>query len=146
MWTPSSTLRTPACWAEAAWMVPSIVPLARISYMNAGCLVAVKRDRRKSRVAIHTVGPVWQDGSHGESGKLASCYRSSLELAAKHGISSIAFPCISTGVYGYPSEAAAEIAIQTVEEFFSQAHHEMDVTFCCFSSHALNVYQQYLTS
>ena len=65
---------------------------------------------------IHTVGPVWHGGSDGEAGLLAGCYRHSLELAMKHGICSVAFPSISTGVYSYPVQQAAEIAVQTVTE------------------------------
>ena len=65
---------------------------------------------------IHTVGPVWHGGSDGEAGLLAGCYRHSLELAMKHGIRSVAFPSISTGVYSYPVQQAAEIAVQTVTE------------------------------
>ena len=99
----------------------------------------------KARYVIHTVGPVWQDGLHGESEKLASCYRSSLELAAHHGLTSIAFPGISTGIFGYPKEEAAALAVQTVRDFLTQSSHEMDVTFCCFSAHDLNIYQKHLT-
>jgi O-acetyl-ADP-ribose deacetylase (regulator of RNase III) len=98
-----------------------------------------------ARHIIHTVGPVWQDGLHGENEKLASCYRSSLELAASHGLSSIAFPGISTGIYGFPENQAAAIAVQTVRDFLEQSPHEIDVTFCCFSAHALSIYQNILT-
>ena len=98
----------------------------------------------KARHIIHTVGPVWQDGQHGESEKLASCYRSSLEIAARHGIFSIAFPGISTGIYGYPKEEAAAVAVQTVKDFLSQMAHQIDVTFCCFSAHDLNIYNALL--
>ncbi len=101
--------------------------------------------RLLARHIIHTVGPVWQDGQHGESEKLATCYRSSLELAAANGLSSIAFPCISTGVYGYPPEEAAAVAVQTVRDFLGQSPHEVDVTFCCFSAHDLNIYHRLLT-
>ncbi len=69
--------------------------------------------RLPARFVIHTVGPVWHGGMHGEPELLASCYRRSLELATAHGIRSIAFPSISTGVYGYPFEPAARIAVQT---------------------------------
>ncbi len=100
--------------------------------------------RLPARHIIHTVGPVWQDGLHGESELLASCYRASLELAVRHGLSSIAFPCISTGVYGYPAEEASAIAVQTVREFLAQTSYQIDVTFCCFSTHDLNIYQKYL--
>ena len=82
---------------------------------------------------IHTVGPVWRGGGHGEDELLARCYRNSLELAAGHGLKSIAFPCISTGVYGYPQEAAAEIAVRSVREFLANRTESMEIVFCCFS-------------
>lgn len=100
--------------------------------------------RLPARHIIHTVGPVWNGGARKEPEKLASCYRSSLQIAVDHDISSIAFPCISTGIYGYPSEKAAELAIKTVKDFLRQSPHEIDVTFCCFSAHDLNIYQNLL--
>jgi O-acetyl-ADP-ribose deacetylase len=100
--------------------------------------------RLKARRVIHTVGPVWQDGLHGESELLASCYRSSLKLAVAHGLSSIAFPCISTGVYGYPPEEAAGVAVQTVKDFLGHSPHDLEVIFCCFSRHDLAIYQSLL--
>ena len=86
----------------------------------------------KAKWVIHTVGPVYRDGSHGEPVLLASCYRNSLQLAAGNGIKSIAFPSISTGVYGYPVEEAAAIAVRAVQAFLS-AHPDMSVTFVCFN-------------
>jgi O-acetyl-ADP-ribose deacetylase (regulator of RNase III) len=89
--------------------------------------------RLPARFVIHTVGPVWRGGGQGEAETLASCYRRSLELAADHGLASIAFPAISTGAYGYPREAAAETAVKTVAAFLSEAPHRLDhVVFCCF--------------
>ena len=102
--------------------------------------------RLPARHIIHTVGPVWQDGRHGESEKLASCYRSSLELAVIHRLYTLAFPCISTGVYGYPAEQAAEVAVKTVKDFLDQSPREISVTFCCYSAHDLNIYQNLLPS
>ena len=93
---------------------------------------------------IHTVGPVWQGGTHGEAAQLAACYRRALALAGQHGVRSIAFPCISTGVYGYPLEAAAAIAVATVDEALAGDASPMDVLFCCFSAQALAVYQRLL--
>jgi O-acetyl-ADP-ribose deacetylase (regulator of RNase III) len=69
---------------------------------------------------VHTVGPVWHGGSKGEAGKLADCYRNSLKLAAENGCRTIAFPNISTGVYGFPKEAAAKIAVETVSEYLAE--------------------------
>ena len=88
--------------------------------------------RLKARWVIHTVGPVYRDGSHGEPELLANCYRNALQLAADNGIHSIAFPSISTGVYGYPVEDAAAIAVREVRAFLS-AHSDMSVTFVCFN-------------
>jgi O-acetyl-ADP-ribose deacetylase (regulator of RNase III) len=85
---------------------------------------------------------------HGEPEKLAACYRNSLALAAENGCKSIAFPCISTGIYGYPIEDATEIAVREVREFLSPAENaedaEMDVVFCCFSERDDQIYEQVL--
>lgn len=75
---------------------------------------------------IHTVGPIWHGGGHGEAELLAGCYRHSLELAMKHGIRSVAFPSISTGVYSYPVQQAAEIAVQTVKEIVNKHPESFD--------------------
>ena len=83
-----------------------------------------------ARHVIHTVGPVWRGGTEGEAELLASCYRRSLEVAAENQVKSVAFPAISTGVYGYPGEAAAEIAVATVRES-ALASVEL-VRFVCF--------------
>lgn len=87
---------------------------------------------------IHTVGPVWHGGSRGEADLLASCYRECIALALQHGMRSIAFPCISTGVYNYPAHAAAQIAVDTCRTAASDV--ELDVTFCCFSAKDLAIY------
>ena len=99
--------------------------------------------RLPAKHVIHAVGPVWHGGTHGEPELLASCYRRALELAATHQLQSIAFPSISTGVYGYPIEQAAPLAVSTV-----RAHLEgtsiREVTFCCFSAPDLSVYERAL--
>lgn len=97
-----------------------------------------------ARFVIHTVGPVWHGGGKGEAGLLASCYRRSLELAAQNDIHSLAFPGISTGVYGYPKEAAAGIAIETVRSSLPTLPGIEKVIFCCFSKHDLELYQKLL--
>jgi O-acetyl-ADP-ribose deacetylase (regulator of RNase III) len=86
---------------------------------------------------IHAVGPVWGGGDHDADALLASCYRESLALAAEHGLRSIAFPAISTGIYGFPPDRAARIAVATVMAEIKAAPHELDrVVFCCFSQAA----------
>jgi O-acetyl-ADP-ribose deacetylase (regulator of RNase III) len=90
---------------------------------------------------IHTVGPVWQGGSRGEPDLLASCYRNSLLLAEKEGLSSIAFPNISTGVYGYPKELAAAVAINAVKETLRSSPGIARVIFVCFDRENLRLYR-----
>ncbi len=86
-----------------------------------------------ARFVIHTVGPVWRGGDHGEEGLLASCYRKSLGLACANGVRTIAFPAISTGAYRFPPERAARIAVETVRAFRPETGGAVDtVTFCCF--------------
>jgi len=86
------------------------------------------------RHVIHTVGPVWRGGSAGERELLASAYRASLDLALRHGLKSVAFPAISTGVYGFPAGAAAEIAVGTVAEVAAKNPGAFsELIFCCFS-------------
>ena len=85
-----------------------------------------------ARHVIHTVGPVWQGGGDGEEGLLASCYRESLTLAHGHGLACIAFPAISTGVYRFPSDLAARIAVATADDFLAGAVGVEKVIFCCF--------------
>jgi O-acetyl-ADP-ribose deacetylase len=98
----------------------------------------------KARFVIHTVGPVWQGGQHGEAELLASCYRQCIELAEQYNISSIAFPAISTGVYGYPKQAATEIAVATVSEAVEGTAVIGEVVFCCFSAADLKQYRAVL--
>jgi len=87
-----------------------------------------------ARHVIHTVGPIWRGGSEGELDLLAACYRNSLDLAAQNGVKTIAFPAISTGVYGYPADKAARIAARTTLDWLAQHPDAMDqVIFVCFS-------------
>jgi O-acetyl-ADP-ribose deacetylase (regulator of RNase III) len=98
--------------------------------------------RLPAKYVIHTVGPVWRGGEHGEPELLASCYRSSLALCIKHGIRSVAFPAISTGIYGYPVEPAARIAIAEVSRFLDEGGDIDQIEFVCFSKETLEVYQE----
>ena len=93
--------------------------------------------RLKARHVIHTVGPVWQGGAHGEPELLARCYRNSIALAVVHGLTSIAFPAISTGVYGYPKQEATEIAVREVRVLGMPEH----VIFCCFGREMADLYR-----
>jgi O-acetyl-ADP-ribose deacetylase (regulator of RNase III) len=89
---------------------------------------------------IHTVGPIYRDGKHGESGLLADCYRNSLLLAEQNGLETIAFPNISTGIYGYPKDEAAKVAVDTVKETLAQCPHIKEVKFVCFDRENLDLY------
>ncbi|WP_445287266.1 O-acetyl-ADP-ribose deacetylase [Variovorax atrisoli] len=101
--------------------------------------------RLPARFIIHTVGPVWHGGRSGEPELLASCYRRSMALAAAQGVRSIAFPGISTGIYGYPVEPAARLAVSTVREALADAASPVEeVVFCCFSAGDLAIYEAML--
>lgn len=113
-----------------------------------GCQVGeaklTKGFRLPAKFVIHTVGPVWHGGNSGEAELLASCYRNSLQLAADHGVQSIAFPAISTGVYGYPIEPAAGIAIASTRSSLAGLTSVREVIFCCFSAGDLAIYRRLL--
>jgi O-acetyl-ADP-ribose deacetylase len=102
--------------------------------------------RLPAKYIIHTVGPVWRGGGNGEPELLVSCYRRCLEVAEAKGVSTIAFPSISTGIYGYPIDLAAEIAVATTRNFVLQNSALSKMTFCCFSVADLAVYQRVLAS
>ena len=110
-----------------------------------GCPTGQARMTRGHRLAgrhvIHTVGPVYRGGRHGEAELLRSCYRESLRLASEAGLESVAFPCISTGVYGYPKRAACEIAVSAVTDWLATHPMPQMVTFCCFSSEDAELYR-----
>jgi O-acetyl-ADP-ribose deacetylase len=100
--------------------------------------------RLPAKHVIHTVGPIWRGGSHGEADLLRSCYRSSLDLAVKHKIKTIAFPAISCGVYGYPIDAAVKIAVKETVDFLSANESIAEVIFACFGSDLHEAYRKEL--
>jgi O-acetyl-ADP-ribose deacetylase (regulator of RNase III) len=100
--------------------------------------------RLPAKFIIHTVGPVWRDGNSGEADLLASCYQRSMEIAADYGVRTMAFPSVSTGVYGYPIDLAARVAINTVRAQLQKFPSIQEVVFCCFSGNDLAVYEQAL--
>jgi len=102
--------------------------------------------RLPARHVIHAVGPVWRGGDRGEAQLLASAYRRSLEVAEGAALETVAFPSISTGVYGYPVRPAARIAIDTAREFMGAATRVRNVVFCCFSAADLAIYEELLQS
>lgn len=95
-----------------------------------------------ARAVIHTVGPVWRGGNQGEAALLASAYNNSLQLAADRRFATIAFPAISTGIYGYPKAAAATIALQTINQFLQQHDYPQQVWLVCFDQESYRLYQQ----
>lgn len=135
---------------KACLKVPEVRPGVRCPTGEARITPGFKLP---AKFVIHTVGPVYRDGQHGEPEKLAACYRNSLALAAENGCKSIAFPCISTGVYGYPIDDAAKIAVREVGEFLFPAERAgacvlapppMEVIICCFSERDKRVYDSLL--
>ncbi len=101
--------------------------------------------RLPARHVIHAVGPVWRGGRANEDALLASCYRRSLELATDHVLASIAFPSISTGIYGFPKDRAAKIAVAATWEFLDKAGHGIErIVFCCFDAEAARLHEEAL--
>ncbi len=113
---------------------------------NTGEAKITKGYHLPAKFVIHTVGPVWHGGTMNEAELLAACYRNSLEIAQKNNVKSIAFPAISTGLYGYPVEAAALIAIQTVRTHLLKVPTIEKIIFCCFSKKDMQIYQKVLAS
>lgn len=120
----------------------------RIVAKQGGCptgeAVITTAGRLPARHVIHTVGPVWHGGQRGEPELLTNCYRNSLLLAEEHQLASVAFPGISTGVYGYPKQAAAEIAVRAVREMADTLNHVKQVTFVCFDAESEATYRSLL--
>src|SRR5512147_2329946 len=122
---------------------PELAPAARAAGpCPTGHAVITPGFRLRARHVIHAVGPVWMGGQHHEDALLASCYATSLRLAGEAGLATIAFPCISTGVFGFPKERAARIALETVRRE-APAHESLAaVLFCCFSQDDAEVYRR----
>ena len=125
---------------EACLKVPEVRPGVRCPTGEARITSGFKLP---AKFVIHTVGPVYRDGQHGEPEKLAGCYRNSLVVAIENGCRSVAFPCISTGVYGYPIRDAAEIAVREVKAVLA-TRPDLEVIFCCFSAGDKAVYESLL--
>ncbi|MYM97978.1 O-acetyl-ADP-ribose deacetylase [Duganella vulcania] len=116
----------------------------RLGGCKTGEAKLTKGYRLPARYIIHTVGPVWRGGDQGEPELLASCYRRSITLARSKALRSIAFPSISTGIFGYPITLAATTAVQTVRDALAGAPEMEEVVFCCFSPEDLAVYEDAL--
>ena len=102
--------------------------------------------RLPCRKVIHTVGPIWQGGAMNEDALLASCYQTALEIAIAEDLRSIAFPCISTGVYGFPRERAARIALGVIESYLREERYKGDVILCCFFVEDAEIYRRLMGS
>lgn len=118
--------------------------VARQGSCKVGEAVITRAGRLPAKHVIHTVGPVWNGGHKREPELLANCYRNSLLLAEAHGLATIAFPGISTGVYRFPKEKAAEIAVSTVRGMARELSHVHDVLFVCFDVESSSLYQALL--
>lgn len=112
----------------------------KLNGCKTGQAKITKGYRLPAKHVIHTVGPIWRGGAKGEPELLASCYKNSLKLAVENGIKSIAFPAISTGVYGYPKEEAAQIAISNIKDFLKE--HDLEVILVAFSDIDEQLYKQ----
>lgn len=126
---------------------PELVAECRmLNGCKTGDAKLTKGYRLPARYVIHTVGPVWRGGAQGEAELLASCYRRSLEIARDHNCRTIAFPAISTGIYGYPKDEATGIAVGMVGEFMQQNTVPELVTFCCFDEATAELYQRIIAA
>ena len=120
-----------------------LVACSKLGGCAVGSAKATEGFRLPAKWVFHAVGPVWGGGTRGEDEALAGCYRRCLELAREHEVRTIAFSAISTGVYGFPKQRAAEIAVRTVREFVEASGVER-VIFCCFNEESVAIYRQEL--
>lgn len=118
--------------------------ISKIGSCPTGDAVITSAGVMKCKYVIHAVGPVWHGGNHNESQLLANAYRNSLRIALEYNIKSIAFPNISTGIYGFPKETAAKIAIDEVNDFLQKDDIIENVIFCCFDSDNYDLYSKLL--
>jgi len=116
--------------------------VGKIGRLAAGKAVITTGGRLAAKHVIHTVGPIYRDGSHGEAETLASCHRESIRLADEHDLTSVAFPAISTGAYGYPMNDAAPVAISSAAEALESAKHVTKCRFVLFDLAALRAYER----
>lgn len=116
----------------------------RIGYCPPGEARITKAHLLPAKFVVHTVGPVWEGGGYGEAEVLASCYRSSLQLAADHGAETVAFPCIATGAYGYPSAEACRVAVSTALEWVRKHERPRQILFCCLEEEDAEAYRAQL--
>ena len=125
---------------------PAILEECRkIGGCPTGEAVVTTAGRLPAKNVIHTVGPVWNGGNRGEPELLAACYRNSLHRALEHGLKTVAFPNISTGVYGYPKHLAAPVAVETVRAFLAETDAIERVTFVCFDEENFQLYNRLLS-
>ena len=122
---------------------PDLVAECRMLHgCKTGDAKITKGYRLPARHVIHTVGPVWQNGRHGEDELLASCYRRSIDLCRVHELTSVAFPAISTGIYRFPADRAAGIALSTTVDAMAAAPSLTRVIFCCFSADSARLHER----
>lgn len=125
---------------------PELADAARaLAPCATGDAVITPGFRLRARHVIHTVGPIWFGGGQGEPELLASCYARSLELAGRAGLASVAFPAISTGVYGYPREQAAEVAVAAVRHGLDRWPSIERIVFCCFDEANARIYREVMS-